>query len=618
MIARILMGMLLVLLVPDRAQAVYDLPNDDGDCPANCRQIPWSAGSDQWNSGTLPVYTSVACGGLTEGVQTAVDNGAIIQACLDALSIQQAALIGPGIYHVTSRITPPDETVLRGSGSDNCSQGSWLSTTFNGDTGVGATCTTLKLGSSSAGIELGITNPAQGSELSITSGFSKGSTVLTMASTAGLIVGDWVSVYADTDVRIVLGKNGSFQDPVFGCSYCGNNSGSDLIQQYAEITNISGSDITISRPIYWDYPSDENPAVREVTWQHEKTGVEDLKIFQPDTVDIGDAFIDIRGCLFCWAKSVETYNAGAFSSPQGGHIDLRWSHGAEVRDSYVHFGQGHNSGRTYGIYGFFWNSDHKIENNIVRTNRHSFVLEGGGSGIVYLYNYHDDDFEDEDKNYLGSARTNHAPHPMWSLWEGNQMSHLEADDVFGSSSHMVYFRNWFRAEETDGPERESVATFGYGAIDIRGPNHYYSAVGNILGVDTWTTGQVRTDQDSECDEFGTRKTAYSIGCQDPGDYPSGYDSLANTTVILHGNYDYISDAVAYWEGGADHVIKDSMYYSSKPSYFGTCAWPPFQGAVDAGGPTIQTLPAKDRYDETGLCVAVQVRLNLEMNLNRMP
>src|SRR5206468_5343707 len=88
------------------ALTTYDLPNNDADCPANCRQIPWKAGSDVWNGGTLPTYTGVTCAGLTEGSGTP-DNTTRINNCLTALSSQQASIIPPGIYYVNGIIRVP-------------------------------------------------------------------------------------------------------------------------------------------------------------------------------------------------------------------------------------------------------------------------------------------------------------------------------------------------------------------------------------------------------------------------------------------------------------------------------------------------------------------------------
>jgi hypothetical protein len=391
----------------------------------------------------------------------------------------------------------------------------------------------------------------------------------------GFAVNDWISVFSNTDSAIVK---------IQGCDWCGENNGSNLIQQFVRVTSVNGTTVGISRPLYYTHKAENSPGAKEITYNTRYAGVEDLKI--NGFADTGSPLIYIRG-LFCWVKNVETFNASGSSS--AGHIRFDWSHGLEIRGSYLHQGRSYSSGDNYGIFGFFWNSDHKIEDNILRIHRHSTVLEGGGSGIAWLYNYIDDNFEDA-TDYLGSARTNHGPHPMFNLWEGNHISHLEADDVFGGSSHIVYFRNWLRGVDTDLADRQGTADWGFWAIDIRGPNRYYSAVGNVLGHSGWTSGTVRTTSSGTC---GNDPIAYRVGCQDSGDWGSGYDSACSSTFIAHGNYDFITDGVAYWEGGADHILKNSMYYSSKPSFLGNRGWPPI--GPDRS-PLVGSLPAKDRFE----------------------
>ena len=82
---------------------------------------------------------------------------------------------------------------------------------------------------------------------------------------------------------------------------------------------------------------------------------------------------------------------------------MDFSYGDEIRDNYLHDQRSGASGAGYGIYFQFVNSDTRVENNIVRHNRHSLVYQGGGSGTVVLYNYIDDNYTD-DTTYLGSAR----------------------------------------------------------------------------------------------------------------------------------------------------------------------------------------------------------------------
>ena len=69
---------IVLLLCMNVLAGVYSLPSD--------RRIIWSAGSDQWNNGKLPVYIGVNCPGLTEG-NLSTDNATAIQNCLNGLPV---------------------------------------------------------------------------------------------------------------------------------------------------------------------------------------------------------------------------------------------------------------------------------------------------------------------------------------------------------------------------------------------------------------------------------------------------------------------------------------------------------------------------------------------------
>jgi hypothetical protein len=557
----------LVLLTGTSAYAqVYDLPNDDAGCPANCRQIPWKAGSDQWNSGVLPNYPSVMCTGLTEGDGT-TDNSAAIQACINIAAANTAVFIPAGIYYVNAPLSLKSRVVLRGAGAGP----PYLPAASTGTT-------TLKFGAN-AFIRLG-TNITRGTERAISSGYTKGSTTLEMVSGHGFVANDWISVFEDGDPSIPTtntGANGT-------CSWCGENNGSNLIQQFVQVVSVSGNTITISRPLYYTYKATNNPGAKRITWTADRAGIENIKL-NGWSAARQEAFIELYGCLFCWVKGVETYNTT--TSAKSNHVNIDFSHGAEVRDSYFHFGRDSSSDRNYGIAMFWWNSDHKIENNILRHNRHSLSFEGGGSGCAVLYNYIDDNYTD-DLSYLGSARTNHGAHPMFNLFEGNHISHLEADEFWGSSSHIVFFRNWLRGGET-GTGVPSLPNWGFFAIHVSKFNVYYSAVGNVLGEPSWSTGILRTTLSSQC---GGSRTAYRYGC-DPS-----FDLAPGATSINHGNYDFLTDGVAFWEGGNNHTLRDSMYYNGKPAFFSGCAWPAF--GPDRN-PVTGTIPAKNRFDGVSSC-----------------
>jgi hypothetical protein len=262
-----------------------------------------------------------------------------------------------------------------------------------------------------------------------------------------------------------------------------------------------------------------------------------------------------------------------------------------VRDSYVHHGSSNDSGSNYGITIMFWNSDHKIENNIIRDTRHSIVFNGGGSGCAILYNYTMDNWESvmgtptTPDSILSEDLIMHGAHPHMNLLEGNYVISIAGDYFHGSSSHNTLFRNYV-AGKRDTP----AFSWGVWSIDVMNYSRYYNLVGNVIGQTSWTSGTVLANGNCSPPE----PAAMRFGCTaSPGSYG---DSQSYSTTTKHGNYDYIADGVTYWDGGADHALKNSMYYNSKPSFFGSLAWPPFGPDVS---PMVRSLPAKDRYDGKG-------------------
>jgi hypothetical protein len=571
------------------AQSAYDLPNNDAACPANCRQVPWKAGSDQWNGGTLPTYTPATCSPLVGDGTT--DDGPKIQSCINAAAAGTAVYIPAGVYYVNTSLSMKSNVVLRGA---KPSSSPYLP---NAD----AAATTFKLGANGAVNFGSSTSTNRGSNISITSGYTKGSTSLTLSSASGLTTGTWLFVSEDPDPAIPVTKTGQDGD----CNWCGwdDNTGNNLMNQFTMVTGSpSGSTVTISRPLYYTFQSTLHPVARTLAFQVTKAGLENIRL-DGSFADHG-AFISMYNSLFCWVKGVETYESG--SNAKNAHILTSWSHGNEIRDSYFHYGRAFASDDNYGIYFLMVNSDHKVENNISRVNRHGIALEGGGTGLVFLYNYIDDIHED-DLTYIGAALMNHGAHPYTNLYEGNVASHLIADQYWGSSSHNVLFRNHLWGDESVPAASEwlypagalTKPSWAFRPVEIWSGQHYYSLVGNVLGV----TGKW---QNPNWSSYATLTSGcgsdamYNYGC----DFNSGAnpDTAAASTSINHGNYDYKTGGVAFWDGGANHTLKSSMYYGAKPTFFGNCAWPVFGPDLT---PITNTLPAKARFEGSGSCTAVK-------------
>jgi len=547
---RIIAVCAVVLGMSAAAAAVYNVPAD--------RRIAWNAGLD--SQGGIPFYPvdKNAVSDYGADASGAADATVAIQSCVNGVAKPGACYLPSGTYLVNGTISMPAQVVLRGSSPSN---------------------TVLNL-SASAGIEfVGGSKSDMSVPILISSGYTKESTALTMTSVGGLAVNDWISVYEDNPSGLVDASK---------CGWCGDdsNTGQHVIQQFARITAISGNVLSIDRPMYYTYDAGLRPSIRKVKFGVFMAGLEDLKLNRtqsPNTNIIRSSF-----ARHCWLKNIETVRGGNNTGEQ--HVSLWFSHGWEIRDSYFHDGYGYGSGQNYGIHIMFWNSDHKIENNILYSVRHGVNLEGGGSGSAILYNYFDSHYESEDQTYLDAdLNPNHGPHPMMVLLEGNSSAKLVWDETMGSSSHQTAFRNHVRVQRI-----EPAVSWGQWGIDVQATNRYMNIVGNVVGMPSWITGTVIAN--GVCTP--SEPTALRFGCDgQPGSYT---DAQARSTAILHGNYDYITAGVATWDGGADHVLPPSLYYASKPAFFGSCAWPPF--GPDVSG-IVGTLPAKDRYEGGARCTA---------------
>ncbi|MGB2677984.1 MAG: glycosyl hydrolase family 28-related protein [Candidatus Acidiferrum sp.] len=584
----ILMFIGIALLGQPLLAQTYSLPNDNTSCPSNCRLITWKAGSDLWNNGVLPTYAPVTCSGLAGNGTT--NDGPAIQACINNASSGTAVYIPVGTYLVNSTISLKSNVVLRGAGP-----------TTQINLGASGTLTTQNFSTSAISGYNGygvIPSP-----YTLTGTPQKGDTTVTIGS-GSVSVGTWIKIFGNDNPSLIsaTGTDGF-------CPWCGDNSGFYVQQQFVQVTGIvsgtggAGSVVTISRPLYYTpyttsvtVNGQTEPAGAKydiITFSTQKAGYEYFHVTA--TGDIGATqIILLQGCLYCWVKGVETQETGSNSG--SAHVEMDYCYGNEIRDGYYHDQRSGASGSGYGVYFQFTNGDAKIENNIMRHNRHGFVFQGGGSGVAMLYNYIDDLYTD-DTTYLGSARTSHGAHPFMNLFEGNVASHITADDFSGTTSHDVFFRNWLWGDETGNWSGAVAPTgtpgSGFDAIDLYQGQQYYSYVGNVLGRTglhtTWSLATLSiTCTTNNCGyEAPSAPGVYSYGSS-----TLGSAATSSSTILRHGNWDYKTNGVAYWDGGSNHTLATSMYYSSQPSYLSGYAWP-LEGPE--GNPTINANAAENCY-----------------------
>ena len=551
-------------LVGRDALALYDLPSD--------RKIVWSAGLDP--VGGIPVYPSVTCSGLDgTGINDATSG---INSCISNAAADTAVHLPAGVYKVTGNINLKSRVALRGAGSGP----PYLPSTSSGTTTINMSGGHIVF---DGGQKAANWTPSAPNGTPITSGYTRGSSSIIVGDAANYSVGDVISIYQNKDAAIIDDK---------GRTYLGEDYGSGdphVLQQYSKVTAKNANTLTIDPPIHYVTPSPTGQSLRKQTFGLVLAGLEDLKINRAGS-DVW--LIYLRFTRNCWVKHVETYNAGnnGNGSP---HIWTIFSYQNEYRDNYHHHGESRDSGRNYGIEFYNWNSAHKVENNIIRDTRHSIVFEGGGSGNVMTFNYTDDNGESvqgagttADTSFLGEdGISSHGAHPYMNLWEGNNMTSWWGDYTQGSSSHITAFRNYIRCKNTVQPLDAN--PWLWVCVEIETYNRYYNLIGNVIGLPSFTAGTVVSDNSG-----GAKPFIYRFGVSSAGG--SYTDTQSYSTAIKHGNHDYVTDGVAHWDGGADHALGSSLYYSVRPSFW--CSETPWPPIGPDKSPLASDIPAKRRYD----------------------
>ena len=71
------------------------------------------------------------------------------------------------------------------------------------------------------------------------------------------------------------------------------------------------------------------------------------------------------------------------------------------------------------------------------------------------------------------------------------------------------------------------------------------------------------------------------------------DPAVASTLLRHANYDYFHKDVVWDSTIASRAIPDSLYYSSKPAFFGSLQWPPI--GPDVSG-LVTNIRAKARWN----------------------
>jgi hypothetical protein len=511
------------------------------------RRIAWSPGV----RGVIPSPTSIinvrhppfnATGDGT------TDDRPAIQRALDSAPMGQVVYLPRGTYRIGGGLLVKKPITLRGDGPD--------------ETIIDYTAP------HGAHVLRTIAPGGHGPQIAIVSASERGSTSITVPTGAAILEKDYIVIAQDNIDGLVFVRGARGE-----CRWCGNDVPSQTMTQVNRVVAKNGNVLTLERPLYFDFK--HNPVVRRLTML-QNVGVEDLQLRRSNSSSRNGHNFYLRGCANCWLKNVRSDKAGHR------HVQLENSYANTIRDSWFSDGYDHGPDRSYGIFLFAWNSDHLIENNIIYRTRHALILEGGGSGNVFAYNYAVGSITDPDNDWLAEDMATHGAHPFMNLFEGNIVSKLSHDNTWGSSSHNTTFRCLIQNYSSGAATPIS----GRYAVDVEAHNYDNNIVGSVLG----RRGDVGARYHSGTVSRSS-STSYRFGFESPGRRTLS-DKDVQPRTLIHGNYDHIGGSVV-WDPSRDRNLPPSLYLSAKPAWFGAIRWPPFGPDLE---PMEGTIPAKVRYE----------------------
>ncbi len=511
--------------------------------------------------GGVPARTTV-CATISAATygNGSTDATAAIQNAVNGCPANQVVYLPAGTYKISNAIFLNRPVVLRGAG---------------------ANATTLQVSPAGVGVMIGSWS-SFGSAVNLTADAQKGSTTLTVADASAFSVGDVLHLDQLDDPAVVQGT---------ACPYLkrGRSGAWRSIGQMVEIAGKSGNTLTLSSPLHWTYRTSLQAQLVPLSPKATKyAGLEDLHI-----VGGGTVAVNVQYAAYSWIKGVETDHV------DGVHVVLAGTYRFTLRDSYAHHSKSYAyGGGSYG-YSLEWqSSDNLVENNIVHYMNKPIQFRAAGGGNVVAYNYVDDSWSQPDSGanfwFQEVSIDSHCAFPHMELVEGNYAPHMGVASTWGNAGYITYFRNHapgvFRTIALTGPN----APGNQAAIELDARMLAMNVVGNVLGAPRLVGAIYETRNAASCRHrvpfiYRLNHDSGTGYCS----FPSPVDTQASDTLLRHGNFDFVTNAVQWDPSASSRTLPPSLYLTAKPAFFGSSPWP----WVDPTGRTkVNTLPAKARFD----------------------
>jgi hypothetical protein len=426
--------------------------------------------------------------------------------------------------------------------------------------------------------------PVQGASTNLAADGTKGSYSVTVASTAGLAVGDIVLLDELIDPNLFFYDPGDIPN-----GYTWFMRSQRPMQEWKEIAQINGNTVTFDSPLHATYQVSQTAQLTTMVDKHVKrAGVENLRLWGGS-----EGNLELQTAAYSWVKNVES----TFWSGVG--VTMEQCFRCELRDSYLHDGEWpYPGGGGYAMSFQTGTSDSLIENNISITTivntantptmygvNKVMVSRAAGAGSVVGYNYLDNGIIGYDLGWMEvGLNGSHMVGSHHTLFEGNLAFNADGDRTHGNQVDHTFFRNWLTGRRSSYTDASNLRCAG-----MAKGNWWMTFVGNVLGIPgdaAWSSTYTNYENNTTPWQDNS---VWKLGYDDSNWNYTG-DPKVLSTLIRDGNYDFLTKT-QHWQD-TPATLPNSFYMNGKPPFFGANTWP----WVDPGTGTTYTLPAKARFD----------------------
>jgi len=435
------------------------------------RVIDWSLGeagvaggipNRTFNCATIAAYTGSAAT-INNALSACANNTSALAAGGGVVNLQAgtfnltSGINLSGISNVTLRGAGANQTKLVMTGSVSCF--------FGGSVCVGNSTPQTAATDGAGGTPAWVSN--------WTAGYAQGTTVITLASTANVSVGDVIVLDQTDDTSDTgniyvcqhttgTGPNGS------PCSLEGGSYGRQgppvrSQTQLVRVTAKNGTNLTITPGLYMpNWSASKNPQAYGIGPNNgQNTGIENLSIDHTRSGAGDGAFVIVNG-YNNWIKGVRSLTIpavmGGGNPSQLAHIWMLQTARFEVRDSYL-YGVPDGQSRNYGL--LYQSTTNILNVNNISQHVSNPHMLGTDVGSVSAFNYSADNWSTEaGGGQMPAIFDQHAAGLSMHLFEGNQGNQWNGDTFHGSANLNTVFRNLFIGQnpEVVSPRKSNCTT----------------------------------------------------------------------------------------------------------------------------------------------------------------